>query len=95
MNEMRCFKAAIHAYESTRHALDAAVPMPQGETVYEPLANAPKTDNGDALIAIRTEHCQVEPYKSAVESMLASGDATEITQAEYEAALPQSKLPQN
>jgi len=89
MNELRYFRSINpQAYEATRLALDAAVPMPQGETVYEPLGTAPKADNGHVLIAIRTEHCQIEPYKSAVESMLTSGDATEITQAEYEAALP-------
>lgn len=85
----RYFQCNANAYESTRLALDSAVPMPQNETVYEPLATAPKTSNGGVLIAIRTEHCQVEPYKSAVESMLASGGATEITQAQYEAAIPQ------
>lgn len=92
MNELRYFRSiSPQAYEDARLALDAAVPMPQGETVYEPLATAPKASNGDVLIAIRTEHCQIQPYKSAVEAMLASGDATEITQAEYEAALPSAE----
>lgn len=95
MNKLRHFRSTNpQSYEAVRLSLDAAVPMPQGETVYEPLASAPRADNGDVLIAIRSEHCQMEPYKTAVESMLASGDAAEITKADYEAALPQQEVPQ-
>jgi len=85
----RCFLVEPTAYEQTRLAVDAAWVFPEGETSIEPLATAPKDQSGNVLIAIRTVHCDLEPFKSAVESLLGSNAATEITQAEYEAALPQ------
>lgn len=89
----RYFKVQPLSYEQTRFALDQAAGFGSHETVYEPLATAPKDSNGQVLIAIRTVHCDMEPYKSAVEGLLVSGAATEITQAEYEAALPAPSLP--
>lgn len=90
----RYFRVLPQPYEQTRLALDQAAGFGPHETAYEPLATAPTDANGDVYISIRTEHCQIEPYKSAVESMLASGDATEITQVDYDAALPQEEMPQ-
>jgi hypothetical protein len=87
----RCFLVEPTAYEQTRLAVDAAWVFPEGETSIEPLATAPKDANGQALIAIRAMHCDMEPFKSAVEGLLASEAAAEITQAEYEAALPQTQ----
>ena len=89
----RFFIVEPTAYEQTRLSLDVAWGFPSGETSIEPLATAPKDANGNVLIAIRAIHCDMEPFKSAVEGLLASGAATEITQAEYEAALPQAELP--
>lgn len=92
--EQRYFNVNASAYEQTRLAMDAAWPFPEGETSIEPLATAPKDTNGNALVAIRSVHCGMEPFQSAIASLLASGDATEITQADYEAALPQEEMPQ-
>jgi hypothetical protein len=89
----RFFTVEPNAYEQTRLAVDAAWVFPEGETSIEPLATAPKDQSGNVLIAIRTVHCDLEPFKSAVEGLLANSDATEITQAEYEAALPAPVLP--
>jgi hypothetical protein len=91
MSNNRFFTVDPTAYEQTRLAMDAAWPFPAGETSIEPLATAPKNQSGNVLIAIRTVHCDMEPFKSAVESLLGSNAATEITQAEYEAALPQTQ----
>jgi hypothetical protein len=85
----RFFTVEPNAYEQTRLAVDAAWGFSATETSIEPLATAPKDSNGQALIAIRAMHCDMEPFKSAVEGLLASEAAAEITQAEYEAALPQ------
>lgn len=93
MTELRHFQVEPTAYEQARLALDSAWKFPVGETSIDPLAIAPKNSNGYALIAIRIVHCEMEPFKSAVEGLLESGAATEITQAQYEAALPQSELP--
>jgi len=79
------------AYEQTRLAMDAAWPFPAGETSIEPVATAPKEANGNVLIGIRAMHCDMEPFQSAIASLLGGGSATEITQAEYEAALPQTQ----
>ena len=93
MEPSRFFKVAPAAYEQTRKAIDIAWGFEFGETSIEPLATAPKNSNGNVLIAIRAMHSEMEPFKSAVDGLLASGAATEITQAQYEAALPQSELP--
>jgi hypothetical protein len=87
----RYFKVRAQDYEQTRLALDQAAGFGPHETVYEPLATAPLASDGDALISIRTEHCEMEPYAGAIASLLGGGSAIEITQAEYEAALPQTQ----
>jgi hypothetical protein len=89
----RYFTVEANAYEQTRLAVDAAWGFSETETSIEPLATAPKDQSGNVLIAIRAVHCDMEPFKSAVEGLLASGAATEITQADYEAALLASVLP--
>lgn len=71
--------------------MDAAWPFPEGETSIEPLETAPKNSNGNVLIAIRSTHCEMEPFQSAIASLLGGNAATEITQAEYEAALPSAE----
>jgi hypothetical protein len=87
----RFFVVQPATYEQARHDLDAAWGMKADETVIEPLATAPKDESGNVLIAIRSVHCEMEPFKSAVEALLGSNAATEVTQAEYEAALPQTQ----
>lgn len=93
MNTSRFFTVDPSAYEQTRLTMDAAWPFPQGETSIEPLATAPKDASGNVLIGIRSVHCEIEPFQSAIASLLGSGAATEITQTEYEAALPQPETP--
>jgi hypothetical protein len=88
MNEQRYFQVEPTAYEQTRLAVDAAWGFPAGETSIEPLASAPKDQSGNVLIAIRTIHCDMEPFFSAIAGLLASGDAVEITQEQYLAAMP-------
>lgn len=94
MNELRYFQVEPTTYEQTRLAMDTAWPFPQGETSIEPLATAPKDSNGNALVAIRSVHCDMEPFETAIATLLGNNTATKITQAEYEAALPQSEMPQ-
>jgi hypothetical protein len=87
----RYFTVEADAYEQARFAVDAAWGFSETETSIEPLATAPKDQGNNVLIAIRAVHCDMEPFKSAVESLLGSNAAAEITQAEYEAALPQTQ----
>jgi hypothetical protein len=89
----RFFTVEPPAYEQTRLNVDAAWGFSATETSIEPLATAPKDSSGNVLIAIRSIHCEMEPFKSAVEGLLASGAAAEITEAQYEAALPQVEMP--
>lgn len=88
----RYFVIAPQPYETTRLALDAQRNVPSGETTYEPLATAPRTQDGRALLAVRAEHCQLPEIAAAIAAMLASGDGTEISEAEYVAFLPPAQV---
>lgn len=74
--------------------MDAAWPFPQGETSIDPLETAPKDANGNVLIAIRSVHCDTEPFQTAIATLLSANAATEITQEDYDAALPKTEGPQ-
>lgn len=80
---MRYFRIHAEPYEQTRLALDAERQMPTGETVYEPLATAPRTPDGDVLLAV-----SLPWLADALAAMLANGDGEEISEADYTAAIP-------
>lgn len=87
MEASRFFIIFDHAaYEATRLSLDASRQMPQGETTYEPLATAPKASGG-VLLAIRSLHCEMPDIAAAVGHFLSNGQAQEISQQEYFAAV--------
>ncbi len=79
---MRYYSANLSVYEGTRAAIDAAWQFPAGETCIEPAANAPKDESGNCLVAIRSEHCEQEPFKTGLQNALANG-ARELTEEEY------------
>lgn len=85
---MRFFKIHASPYEQTRLALDNQRQMPPGETTYEPLATAPRTPDGDVLLAVRVEHCDLPDIALAIAAMFANGWGVEISEAEYRAAIP-------
>jgi len=88
---MRFFRAPSSLYEAIRSQLDAAYPVPQGETTIEPAATAPKDDEGRCYVAVRDEHCAVEPWLSGIQQALQAG-AEEVTEADYQAVLPQPSI---
>jgi hypothetical protein len=79
----RYFECQPEPYESTRVTLSSAIPLPPGEILYEPLETAPKKHNGNVLISIRSEHCEREPFLSAVNALMQSNAAQEISEQEY------------
>lgn len=83
----RFFHCDAVAYEQARIALDAVMAMPAGETVYEPVATAPRRADGRVVISFHTRDCDREPYASFLDSALTDGTAVEITEADYRAAL--------
>lgn len=85
---VKYFKIHAEPYEQTRLALDAERQMPPGETTYDPLATAPKAPDGDVLLAVLDEHCDLPWIASALVAMFASGWGVEISEAEYTAAIP-------
>jgi len=95
---MRCFRTADESlYESIRLQLDAAWghPTPDGRTVtcFDPAAVAPRDAAGRLLLAVHDEFATWEPAATLLPQLLASGAVEEITQAEYQAALPQMPTP--
>ena len=88
MNENRFFKVDSLAYEQARNILDSTLNLSNNETCIEPMASAPKDENGKTVISIRSIHCNMEPFKSVISSLIANGDAIEIEQNEYESVFP-------
>ena len=84
----RFFVVDAAAYESTRLAVDAAVGMLSGETCLVPAVDANKTAAWQVLVSVRVEHCGLEPYKSAIDSLLSSGSGREVKEAEWLAMFP-------
>lgn len=89
----RFFVVNAADYESTRLAVDEASGMPHGETCLLPAADANKTAAGQVLVSVRVEHCGLEPYKSAIDSLLASGSGQEFGEAEWLAMFPPVSWP--
>jgi len=84
----RFFLVDATAYEATRLNVDAAVGMPAGETCLRPAADAPRSSSGGVLVAVRAEHCEREPYKSAIDGLLASGAGQELNEPQWLAMFP-------
>lgn len=90
---MRFFRIAPAAHESTRLSLDASRNMPVGETTFTPYAVAPKSDNGDALIAIRSKHCLLPDIAAHLAAMTQAGTCVEIDRATYFSFIPAPTMP--
>ena len=88
----RYFKIAPAAYESTRIELDTQLGVTAPETIYMPLPLAPKAADGDALLAVRDAHCDVEAVAAAISRVLTAGDGVEIDQQAYESLRPRQRL---
>lgn len=82
-------------YEEIRAQLDQAWGHGPGTgtlTCYAPIEDAPRDKDGKALLAVRVEFCQYEAVAAVLPGLLESGAVSEITRAEYLAAVP-TKMP--
>jgi hypothetical protein len=91
---MRFFRTPDESlYENVRATLDAAWGHPSADgrtiTAFDPAAVAPRDAAGRLLLAVNDEFTTWEPAATLLPQLLASGAVEEITQAEYQAALPQ------
>lgn len=90
MRYFRC-EAGDESYENARLSLDAAWGHPNEETktltCIEPAATAPRDASGRIVLAVNDEFCDYPAAASMIELMLGSGNATEITNADYTLAI--------
>jgi hypothetical protein len=89
MNQ-RYYRAASDAvYEAVRLQLDAAFghPGPEAVTAFTPAADAPHDSQGRPVLAVLEEFITWESVKTVLPDLLAGGLVTEITAADYLAAL--------
>lgn len=88
----RFFRGSVAVYEAIRADLDAAWGLPNDSgtaTCIAPASTAHKDAQGRVLLAVHDEFATWEPAATLLPQLLASGAVEEITQAEYQAALPQ------
>jgi hypothetical protein len=93
---MRFFRTpSDELYEGIRLQLDAAWghPSPNGTiTCIEPAATAPRDSEGRIVLAVHDEFATWEPAASMLPGLIAQGLVEEITEAQYQAALPRVEL---
>ena len=85
---MRYIRSTSDAvYEQARKALDAAWGLGLPATCIEPAATAPRDDQGQIVLAVDGEFCAYSVAAELLPQLLASGAVTEITDADYRAAV--------
>ena len=90
--QRRCYRTAAandELYESMRATIDAAWGLPANgqTTAIDPAATAPHDSQGRVYLATWDAFTSYEPATSILGDALASGAVTEITEAEYRAAV--------
>ena len=92
MRYFRCL-AGDEAYEQIRLTLDAAWGHPNAETktvtCFDPAAVAPRDSQGRIVLAVNADFVAYPAAAEMLPQLLASGAVTEITEAQYRAAMPQ------
>lgn len=80
----RFFRLIAPAYESVRNEMDteSGYPNEKADTWFTPAANAPKDENG---------HCLIAAIPPVADRLAQAGE--EISEEEYQAALPKVSLP--
>jgi hypothetical protein len=90
MRYYRC-EAGDEAYEQARLALDAAWHHPNTDTktmtCIDPASVAPRDAQGRIVLAVNDEFCQYPAAQQMLAYMTEQGAVTEITEAEYRAAV--------
>jgi hypothetical protein len=84
----RFFRSSEQVYESARATIDAAWGLPASgqQTCIEPAVTAPRDGQGRIVLAVNADFCAYSVVIDLLPQLLASGAATEITEAEYRAA---------
>lgn len=86
----RCL-AGDEAYEQIRATLDVAWGHPNAETktvtCIDPAAVAPRDAQGRIVLAVNDEFCEYPAAQQMLASMTGQGAVTEITEADYRAAV--------
>lgn len=90
MRFFRC-EAGDEAYEQVRRTLDAAWGHPNAETktvsCFAPATVAPRDAQRRIVLAVNDEFCTYSVAVDLLPQLLASDAVTEITEAEYRAAV--------
>lgn len=92
---MRFFRcdSGHQAYENARIALDQAWGHPTESTktltCIEPAATAPHDAQGRIVLAVTDSFCEYPDAAAMLQFMIGTGEATEITEAEYVAVVQQ------
>ena len=90
MRYFRC-EAGDEAYEQARLTLDAAWGHPNAETktvtCIDPAAVAPRDAQGRIVLAVNDEFCEYPAAQQMLAYMIEQGAVTEITEADYRAAV--------
>lgn len=86
----RFFKTTREVYDAARSGLDAAFGHPNGKADTCMPPEPPTTEGGKVLVAILTAMTEWPEVALLIESMLTSGDVTEITSEEYHSHIPDS-----
>lgn len=90
MDGQRYYRAASDAvYETVRLQIDAAFGHPNtvAVTAFTPAAHAPHDSEGRPVLAVLEEFTTWDAVAAVLPDLLASGLVTEITRADYLAAL--------
>lgn len=85
----RFFRVRAEEYEQWRIWLEDQ----RGRPTLEPLQDVQRAEDGDVLIGVWAFHCDAPDTATAIAAMLSGGWGSEITEAEYRAAMPQPELP--
>jgi hypothetical protein len=92
MDGERFFSADEAIYESVRLSLDSAWghgPDTGTASAYEPATAAPRSSDGEVLLAVRSQFAEYPAVAAVLPSLLESGAVREISEQTYRAALPQ------
>lgn len=87
----RFFKVEVATYQTARQTLDALFGHPNGraETCLPPEPEL--AADGRALVAVRAEFAAWPEVEPLIEALLGTGEAVEVSEQEYFAALPQGE----
>lgn len=89
---MRFFRSNNDAgYENVRATLDAAWGLPNDtgtRTCIPPAESALRDQAGRIVLPLKEMFCEWEPAASMLPQLMASGAVEEITEAEYQSAVP-------